>query len=68
MPRVDCPFCGKLGTVTGERIIQARTATLTTYFCDACHSEWDEREGEKAPLAQPRKRPPKTHRDKSFEP
>ena len=66
MARVDCPHCGKLGTVTGERVIQARTVTLTTYFCDGCHTEWDEREGDGNPLAI-RTRPPKTRQDKQSE-
>ena len=61
--RVDCPFCDHLGTVTGERVIRAQTATLTTYFCDACHTEWDEREGDTGPSAL-RKRPPMTTGEK----
>ncbi len=40
--------------------------TVTTYYCDACHTEWDERDGHAGPLL-PRKRPPKTHRDKTTE-
>jgi hypothetical protein len=66
MARVDCPHCGMLGTVTGERIIQARSVTVTTYFCDACHTEWDEREGDGSPLSI-RTRPPKTRKDKQSE-
>lgn len=68
MARVDCPFCGKLGSVTGERVIQARAATLTTYYCDMCQTEWDEREGDKGRPANRRTRPPKTRRDKLSEP
>ena len=63
MARVDCPFCGTLGMVSAERIIHADGA-LTTYYCDACHTEWDEREGDSRPLMR-RSRPPKTHRDKT---
>ncbi len=46
--RVDCPYCGRLGTLRGERIIKAKAA-LTTYHCDACNTEWDEREGDSTP-------------------
>ncbi len=62
MVRVDCPHCGQLGRVTGERIIRAGS-TLTTYFCDACHTEWDERETDSTPLNL-RTREPMTRRDK----
>ena len=65
MPRIDCPHCGKLGLVSSEHVIKAVT-TVTTYYCDACHTEWDERDGHAGPLL-PRKRPPKTHRDKTTE-
>ena len=62
MGRVDCPFCGVLGRVSSERVITG-DAALTTYFCDACHTEWDER-ADRMP-ASPRKREPKTHKDKT---
>ena len=39
--RLDCRHCGVLGAITAERIFEAKDA-LTTYFCDACKSEWDE--------------------------
>ena len=66
MTRVDCPYCGKLGSLYPERVIRARDV-LTTYFCDACYSEWEEREGDTAPPREPRTRLPKTRRDKSLE-
>ena len=67
MARIDCPFCGMLGTLHAERVIQARAA-LTTYFCDACHTEWDERDdGSANPAFPPRKREPKTRSDKLSE-
>jgi hypothetical protein len=37
---------------------------LTTYYCDQCGTEWDEREDDPRPL-NPRKRPSKTHKDKT---
>jgi hypothetical protein len=37
---------------------------LTTYFCDACDTEWDETETG-ARLGATRTRPPKTYRDKT---
>ena len=68
MPRVDCPHCGRLGTVTGERVIKA-IAALTTYFCDGCYTEWDERdEDDRQRPTGTRTRPPKTRRDKQSEP
>jgi hypothetical protein len=66
MAHIDCPYCGHLGTVTGERVIKA-VAALTTYFCDACHSEWDERDDERGQRVGLRSRPPKTRRDKQAE-
>ena len=63
MMRIDCPFCGQLGRVSGERIIKSESA-LTTYYCDACRTEWDERERDRTPLHR-RERPPLTHRDKT---
>lgn len=67
MTRVDCPHCGKLGSLYAERIVRGQTS-VTTYFCDACHSEWDEREGEpRRELPKPRKRLPKTRQDKQSE-
>jgi hypothetical protein len=62
MPHVDCPYCGKLGTVTGERVIQGQNS-LTTYFCDSCHNEWDEREGEGGRRSEPRQRAPRTRHE-----
>jgi transposase-like protein len=63
--RIDCPYCGNLGSLYPERVLRGQDA-LTTYFCDNCNSEWDEREGEAAPKA-PRKREPKTRQDKQLE-
>jgi hypothetical protein len=61
--RLDCPYCGKIGSLYPEHIIRGETA-VTTYFCDACHSEWDERENERTVPARPRKRLPMTRQDK----
>ena len=63
MMRVDCPHCGVLGMVTAERIIKARDA-LTTYYCDACHREWDESDSGRQ-IGGTRTRPPITHKDKT---
>jgi hypothetical protein len=64
MARVDCPFCGKIGSLYAERIVRGQTA-VTTYYCDACQSEWDEREDdERREVLRPRKRPPMTRADK----
>ena len=68
MTRVDCPYCGRIGSLYQERIIRGREVPLTTYFCDACSSEWDEREDDAVPPKHPRKRAPKTRHDKSLEP
>ena len=61
MSRVDCPYCGNIGSLYSERIIRAREVPLTTYYCDACRSEWDEREDNVAPPKHPRKRERKIH-------
>ena len=37
---------------------------LTTYYCDGCNTEWDERDNDPRTL-NPRMRPSKTHRDKT---
>jgi hypothetical protein len=67
MSRVDCPYCSKIGSLYAERVIQGGAA-LTTYFCDACHREWDEREGdERRTLLRPRTRMPKTRHDTANE-
>jgi hypothetical protein len=63
MARIECPFCSQLGRVSSERMFQG-PAALTTYYCDNCNTEWDEREDLDTPL-NPRKRPSKTHRDKT---
>jgi hypothetical protein len=63
MTRVDCPFCGMLGRVSAERVIQSSDA-LTIYFCDECHAEWDQRDNDPTPLNR-RTRQSKTHRDKT---
>ena len=47
MERLDCPFCGHLGTIVTERVIQARASALTTFVCRACEAEWDERADER---------------------
>jgi hypothetical protein len=58
--RVDCPNCGQLGTVRGERIIKARAA-VTTYYCSACENEWDERDDASVgPVLRKRERPAET--------
>jgi hypothetical protein len=63
MARIDCPFCGKIGSLYIERMVRGHTA-VTTYFCDACYFEWDERDGdERRQLLRPRKRRPKTRHD-----
>jgi DNA-directed RNA polymerase subunit M/transcription elongation factor TFIIS len=64
-PRIDCPYCGRIGSLYPERVIQG-PSELTTYFCESCHAEWDEREGAPPP-ATPRRRLPKTRRDKQSE-
>src|SRR5687767_3551671 len=64
-PRIDCPYCGRIGSLYPERVIKG-PSQLTTYFCEVCHAEWDEREGEPPP-ATPRRRLPKTRRDKQSE-
>lgn len=66
MARVDCPYCGRLGSLYAERVFRG-PASLTTYFCDACHAEWDEREDGQPPDT-PRRRLPKTREDKLSEP
>ena len=66
MSRIDCPYCGELGTLYPERVVRGQDA-LTTYFCDKCNSEWDEREGDAAVPKNPRKREPKTRQDKQSE-
>jgi hypothetical protein len=66
MTRIDCPYCGRLGSLYPERVIKGPSA-LTTYFCDACHSEWDEREDDETPPPSPRRRLPKTREDKQAE-
>jgi hypothetical protein len=63
MDRIDCPYCDRIGSLYAERVIRGHDV-LTVYFCDACHSEWDEREGEPPP-ERPRTRLPMTSRDKT---
>ena len=63
MMRIDCPYCGVLGRVSIERMFKGHSA-LVTYYCDACHTEWDQREDDDKAL-NPRQRPSKTHRDKT---
>ena len=65
--RVSCPYCGKIGALYQERVIRGTDVPLTTYFCDACRSEWDERDDDAEPPEQPRTRLPKTHKDKTTE-
>ena len=64
MSRVDCPFCGRIGSLYPERVVRGQIA-LTTYYCEGCETEWDEREeDERRATLRPRKRPPKTREDK----
>ena len=67
MTRLDCPYCDRIGSLYAERVIQG-PSSLTTYFCDACHAEWDEREGDETTPGVPRRRLPKTGREKRSEP
>ena len=49
--------------VHAEHTIRGRDA-LTTYYCDACRSEWDEGASGRQ-VGATRTRPPKTHKDKT---
>jgi hypothetical protein len=55
-----------LGTLTMERVIQG-AAGSRTYFCDHCHHEWDERDGDGKPT-NPRTRLPRARGDTGEEP
>jgi transposase-like protein len=51
--RIDCPFCGRIGSLSSERVIKGDQA-LTTYSCQSCGREWDEREEERRRHPRPR--------------
>ena len=48
-----------------EHVVRGEDS-VTTFFCDACHTEWDEREAGR-PIGPTRTRLPKTRRNKESE-